>query len=45
MPIGGANNPEDIAPEPIRLDRHSVENTIAELIETEELKNLLNKKG
>ena len=38
MPIGGANNLEDIAPQPIRLDRHSVDNTIAELIETEELK-------
>ena len=38
MPIGGANNPEDIAPQPIRLDRNSVDNTIAELVETEELK-------
>ena len=38
MPIGGANNPEDIAPQPIRLDRDSVDNTIAELVETEELK-------
>ena len=37
MPIGGANNPEDIAPQPIRLDRDSVVNTIAELVETEEL--------
>ena len=32
MPIGVENNLEDIAPEPIRLDRHSVDNTIAELI-------------
>ena len=38
MPIGGANNPEDIAPQPIQLDRDSVDNTIAELVETEELK-------
>ena len=38
MPIGGANNPEDIAPQPIPLDRNSVDNTIAELVETEELK-------
>ena len=38
MPIGGANNPEDIAPQPIRLDRNSVDNTIAKLVETEELK-------
>ena len=38
MPIGGANNPEDIAPQPIRLDRDSVDNTIAELVEMEELK-------
>ena len=38
MPIGGANNPEDIAPQPIRLDQASVDNTIAGLVETEELK-------
>ena len=45
MPIGGANNPEDIAPEPIRLDRYSVDNTIAELIETEELKKSIEERG
>ena len=45
MPIGGANNPEDIAPEPIRLDRYSVDNTIAELIETEELKKSTEEQG
>ena len=38
MPIGGVNNPEDIAPQPIGLDQDSVDNTIAELVETEELK-------
>ena len=38
MPIGDANNPEDIAPQPIRLDQVSVDNTIAGLVETEELK-------
>ena len=38
MPIGGANNPEDIAPQPICLDQVSVDNTIAGLVETEELK-------
>ena len=43
MPIGGANNPEDIAPQPIRLDRDSVDNTIAELVETEELKKATEK--
>ena len=37
MPIRGANNPEDKAPQPIRLDQNSVDNTIAELVETEEL--------
>ena len=45
MPIGGTNNLEDIAPEPIRLDRHSVDNTIAELIETEELKKSTEEEG
>ena len=45
MPIGGANNLEDIAPEPIRLDQHSVDNTIAELIETEELKKSIEEEG
>ena len=38
MLIGTANNPEDISPQPIRLDQNSVDNTIAELVETEELK-------
>ena len=45
MPIGGASNLEDIAPEPIRLDRHSVDNTIAKLIETEELKKSTEEEG
>ena len=45
MPIGGANNLEDIAPEPIRLDQHSVDNIIAELIETEELKKSIEEDG
>ena len=45
MPIGGANNLEDIAPEPIRLDRHSVDNTIAELIDSEELKKSTEEEG
>ena len=43
MPIGDANNPEDIAPQPIRLDRDSVDNTIAEIVETEELKKATEK--
>ena len=38
MPIGGANNPEDIAPQPIHLDQVSVDNTIAGLVKTEELR-------
>ena len=45
MPIGGANNLEDTAPEPIRLDQHSVDNTIAKLIETEELKKSIEEDG
>ena len=45
MPIGGANNLEDIAPEPIRLDQHSMDNTIAELIETEKLKKSIEEDG
>ena len=36
MPIGGANNPEDIAPQPIHLDQASVDNTIAGLVEMED---------
>ena len=38
MPIGGANNPEDIAPQQIRLDQVSMDNTIAGIVEMEELK-------
>ena len=38
MPIGGANNPEDIPPQPIHLDQVSMDNTIAGLVETEELR-------
>ena len=37
MPIGGANNPEDIAPQPLHLDQVSVDNLIAGLVETEEM--------
>ena len=37
MPIGGINVPEDIAPEPLRLDQVSVDNVIAGIVETEEL--------
>ena len=37
MPIGGANVPEDVAPQPLRLDQVSVDNAIAGLIETEQL--------
>ena len=37
MPIGGANVPEDVAPQPLRLDQVSVDNAIARLIETEQL--------
>ena len=37
MPIGGANNPEDLPPQPLRLDQVSVDNVIAGLVETEEL--------
>ena len=36
MPIGGQNAPIDAAPEPIRLDQGSVDNTIAGLIQEEE---------
>ena len=43
MPIGGANNPEDISPQPIRLDHDSVDNTIAKLVETDELKKTTEK--
>ena len=34
MPIGGPNVPLDIAPQPIRLDQVSVDNAIAEMIQT-----------
>ena len=37
MPIGGASVPEDVAPQPLRLDQVSVDNAIAGLIETEQL--------
>ena len=37
MPIGGVNVPEDIAPEPLRLDQVSVNNVITGIVETEEL--------
>ena len=36
MPIGGANVPEDVAPQPLRLDQISVDNAIAGLVETEQ---------
>ena len=37
MPIGGANVPEDVAPQPLQLDQVSVDNAIAGLVETEQL--------
>ena len=37
MPIGGANVPEDVAPQSLRLDQVNVDNAIARLIETEQL--------
>ena len=36
MPIGGANVPEDVAPQPLRLDQISVDNAIAGLVATEQ---------
>ena len=36
MPIGGANAPTDVAPEPIRLNQISVDQAIADLIQTQE---------
>ena len=36
MPIGGANVPEDVAPQPLRLDQISVDNAIAGLISMEQ---------
>ena len=37
MPIGGANVPVDVAPEPLRLDQVSVDNAIAGIVQTEKL--------
>ena len=42
MPIGGITVPEDIAPEPLRLDQVSVDNVIAGIVETEELEKDFN---
>ena len=36
MPIGGANVPEDVAPQPLRLDQINVDNAIAGLISAEQ---------
>ena len=36
MPIGGANNPEDVAPQPIHLDQVSVDNVIAGIVNAEQ---------
>ena len=44
MPIGGINNPVDIAPQQIKLDQVSVDKTIAGIIETEQLKHAFEKK-
>ena len=44
MPIGGTNNPVDIAPQQIKLDQVSVDKTIAGIIETEQLKHAFEKK-
>ena len=37
MPIGGVNNPEDLAPQEIHLDQINMDKAIAEIIETEKL--------
>ena len=37
MPVGDADNPEDIAPQPLHLDQVSVDNVIAGLVETKQL--------
>ena len=37
MPIGGANNLEDVVPQPLCLDQVSVDNVITGLVETEQL--------
>ena len=44
MPMGGVNNPVDIAPQQIKLDQISVDNTIAGIVETEQLKHALEEK-
>ena len=44
MPIGGVNNPVNIAPQQIKLDQVSVDNTIAGIVETEQLKRAFEKK-
>ena len=44
MPIGGVNNPVDIAPQQIKLDQVSVDKTIAGIVETEQLKCTFEKK-
>ena len=46
MPIGGANAPEDVAPQPLRLDQISVDNAIAGIISMEQQdKNTANNKN
>ena len=44
MPIGGVNHPVDIALQQIKLDQVSVDNTIAGIVETEQLKHAFEKK-
>ena len=36
MPIGMSNKPEDVAPQPLRLDQVSVDNAIAEIVNAEQ---------
>ena len=36
MPIGGSNNPEDVAPQPLRLDQVSVDHAIAGIMNAEQ---------
>ena len=43
MPIGGTNNPVDIAPQQISLDQVSADNTIAGIVEVEQLKRVAEK--
>ena len=38
MPIGGSNNPEDVTPQPLRLDQVSVDKVIARIVDTEQSK-------